>query len=133
LIDEKDPMEDQRLDKWLWCARLFKTRGHATEAIKAGRVNVNGVRAKPARAIRTGDALNIRRPPYEFHLTVTGLVRQRVAAGRVGELYLESEQSISRREELSRSIEGSAVIADRRRGKLTKRERRARERLKWSP
>jgi ribosome-associated heat shock protein Hsp15 len=122
-------MEEQRLDKWLWCARLFKTRGLAGDWVRAGRVDVNERRAKPARPIRIGDAVTVRRPPYEWQMTVTGLAKQRVPADLTGELYSESAESRGRREALSQSIKAGATI-DHRRGKLTKKERRERERMK---
>lgn len=61
-----------RIDKWLWAARFFKTRGLAAEAIEAGRVSVNGERAKPSKTVRAGDSLAIRRPPFEHLVTVLG-------------------------------------------------------------
>ncbi len=125
-------MQEQRLDKWLWCARLFKTRSLASEAVKSGRITVNGSRTKPARIIHIGDAVYIRRPPYEFRLSVTGITQQRVPASRVSTLYLESEDSVIRREELSQSIKASAIVEDRRAGKITKKQRRERERVKRS-
>lgn len=125
-------MEEQRLDKWLWCARLFKTRGLAGEAVKSGRVSVNGARAKPARMVRIGDQVDVRRPPYEYQLKVTGIAAQRASASRVGALYLESDQGRAQREALSLSIKASAIIEDRAGGKLTKKERRERDKLKRS-
>ena len=66
-----------RLDKWLWAARFFKTRRLAVEAIEGGRVSVNGDRAKPAKELRIGDELSIRRPPFEHRIVVKGLALQR--------------------------------------------------------
>jgi len=123
-------MEEQRLDKWLWCARLFKTRALAGDAVKSGRVKVNGSRAKPARTVHLGDAVNLRRPPYEFHLEVTGLSAQRVSAARLGELYLETEDSRRQRETLAQSIKATTIVDDYRGAKPTKKDRRARDRLK---
>ncbi len=125
-------MEQQRLDKWLWSARLFKTRTLAGDAVKTGRVQVNGSRAKPARTVHVGDAVNLRRPPYEFHLVVTGVSAQRVPAGRLGELYLETEDSRHQRETLARSIKATTITHDYRGKKPTKKERRERDRLRRS-
>jgi ribosome-associated heat shock protein Hsp15 len=125
-------MEEQRVDKWLWCARLFKTRTLAGDAVKSGRVKVNGSRAKPARTVHIGDAVNFRRPPYEFHLVVTGVSAQRVSASRLGELYLETEDSVDRREALAQSIKATTITDDYRGTKPTKKQRRDRDRLKRS-
>ncbi len=125
-------MEQQRLDKWLWSARLFKTRTLAGDAVKSGRVKVNGSRAKPARTVHLGDAVIVRLPPYEFHLVVTGFSAQRVPASRLGELYLETEDSRHQRETLAQSIKATTITDDYRGAKPTKKERRARDRLKRS-
>lgn len=125
-------MEQQRLDKWLWCARFFKTRGLASETIKAGRVTVNGLRAKPARSIQIGDELLLRLAPYEYHTRVTGLEKQRVSASDTAKLYLEFEDSRLKREALAQSIKASAVVDDRRGGKLSKKDRRERDKMKHS-
>ena len=57
-----------RLDKWLWAARFFKTRTLAVEAINGGRVSVNADRAKPAKELKAGDEVSIRRPPFEYRI-----------------------------------------------------------------
>ena len=59
-----------RLDKWLWAARFYKTRSLAAAAIAGGKVEVNGERAKRARALRAGDAVTVRHPPFETHIVV---------------------------------------------------------------
>ncbi|MFT4581090.1 MAG: ribosome-associated heat shock protein Hsp15 [Gammaproteobacteria bacterium] len=123
-------MEEQRLDKWLWCVRFFKTRSLAAEAIKAGRATVNGARAKPARAIKPDDQVLLRRPPFEYHLTVLALARQRVAASLTRELYAETEDSQQKRVTLAQSIKDSAVIEERHPGKLSKNDRRKRGKIK---
>ncbi|MFT4562316.1 MAG: ribosome-associated heat shock protein Hsp15 [Gammaproteobacteria bacterium] len=125
-------MEEQRLDKWLWCARFFKTRGLAAEAIKAGRATVNGVRAKPARVIKADDQVVLRRPPFEHQLTVLAVSKQRVGASLVHELYCETEDSRQERVTLAQSIKDSAVIEERHPGKLSKKNRREREKIKRS-
>lgn len=122
-------MEEQRIDKWLWCARLFKTRGLAADAIKAGRVTLNGERAKPARTVRVGDAVVVRKPPFEFDLVVAGLRQQRVGAALVTELYAEQEASVAKRAELAVTI-AAASQGNGPGRKPTRRERQARDRLK---
>jgi len=123
-------MEDQRIDKWLWCARLFKTRGLAADAVKAGRVTLNGVRAKPARSVRIGDAVVVRKPPFEYDLVVVGLREQRVGAALVAELYAEREASVAKRTELAATISATTSQGRGPARKPTRRERQARDRLK---
>jgi ribosome-associated heat shock protein Hsp15 len=79
-------MERVRVDKWLWAARFFKTRGAATEAVTGGHVHVNGERVKPARDVKEGDRLEIRRGQMRFVVTVTGLADRRGPASAAAEL-----------------------------------------------
>jgi len=125
-------MDDQRIDKWLWCARLFKTRGLASDAIKAGRVTLNGGCAKPARTVRVGDELVVRKPPYEFALVVNGLNKQRVAAALVDTLYRETKSSLERRTSLAASMKHAAAGDGVHGRKPTRKERHERDRLKRS-
>jgi len=123
-------MDDQRLDKWLWCARFYKTRALAVDAIKAGRVTVNGQVAKPAKTVNPGDALVIRQPPFEIALEVRGIAKQRVGAPQARTLYEEDAASVAARERLREQLRLSAVIEEPRSGKLNKKDRREREALK---
>jgi len=123
-------MDDQRLDKWLWCARFYKTRALAVDAIKAGRVAVNGQLAKPAKTVNPGDKLVIRQPPFEISLDVLGIAKQRVGAPEARKLYEEAAASIAAREQLREQLRLSAVIEDPRSGKLNKKDRREREAMK---
>jgi ribosome-associated heat shock protein Hsp15 len=91
-------MERVRIDKWLWAARFFKTRGAATEAVLGGHVQVNGARVKPARDVVVGDRLEIRRGQQRFTVTVTGLAERRGPASAAAELYEEDPESIAARE-----------------------------------
>jgi ribosome-associated heat shock protein Hsp15 len=87
-----------RLDKWLWAARFFKTRGLANEAVSGGKVAVNDQRAKPSRALRIGDRLDIQRGEEHFTIVVTGLSDRRGPASVAAGLYEETPDSISYRE-----------------------------------
>jgi ribosome-associated heat shock protein Hsp15 len=91
-------MEGVRVDKWLWAARFFKTRGAATEAVVGGHVHVNGQRVKPARDVAVGDRLEIRRGQQRFTVVVTGLAERRGPASVAAELYEETPESIAERE-----------------------------------
>ena len=87
-----------RIDKWLWAARFFKTRGAATEAVTGGHVHVNGERVKPARDVKVGDRLEIRRGQQRFTVVVTRLADRRGSATVAAELYEETPESIAERE-----------------------------------
>ena len=115
-----------RLDKWLWVARFFKTRRLAVEAIEGGRISVNGERAKPAKEVRVGDSLAIRRPPYEHNVVVRGLALQRGSATVAQALYEETEESRARRTVLA--AEMKAMPQPRFPGRPTKKTRRDYER-----
>ena len=92
-----------RLDKWLWAARFFRTRAQAKQAIDAGRVNVNGARAKPAREIDVGCELMVKRGDDEFTLIVVALSDERRGAPEAQRLYAETSESVLRREQQSKN------------------------------
>ena len=71
---------DERIDKWLWATRIFKTRSIATAACKKGRVCVDGIAVKPSRTIKVGDTISVRKPPITYTYSVIGLVQNRVGA-----------------------------------------------------
>jgi ribosome-associated heat shock protein Hsp15 len=115
----------QRVDRWLWVARFFKTRALARKAIDAGKVEVNGARAKAARAIGAGDRLRIGTPAATFEVVVGALNTQRRPASEARQLYTETEESrVAReREAEARRERRAAVVFDR--GRPDRRERRA--------
>ena len=90
--------EKVRIDKWLWAARFFKTRGLAREAIKGGKVQLNGTRVKPGRTLSEGDALIIRRGDDEYQVTVTDLGDRRLSAALAQQKYVEDPEAQTRRE-----------------------------------
>ena len=116
-----------RLDKWLWAARFFKTRTQAVEAIEGGRVSVNGDRAKPAKELRVGDTLSIRRPPFEHVVRVRELSDKRGSATVAAALFEETEESRARRAVLL--AEMKSLPQPRFKGRPTKKTRRDYE--KW--
>ena len=71
---------DERIDKWLWATRIFKTRSIATAACKKGRVCVDGIAVKPSRTIKVGDTISVRKPPITYTYSVIGLGQNRVGA-----------------------------------------------------
>ena len=116
-----------RLDKFLWAARFFKTRALAAEAIDTGRVSVNGEKAKPAKTVRVGDALAIRRPPYENVVLVRALSDRRGSAPEAQALYEETAESRARREQISAEMKAAGPPVFK--GRPTKKTRR--DYLKW--
>jgi ribosome-associated heat shock protein Hsp15 len=93
-----DPLDNVRLDLWLWAARFFKTRSLAKQAIESGKIEVAGQAAKPSRALRIGEALQVRRGLELFEIEVLALSEQRGAASVAQTLYRESDASVARRE-----------------------------------
>ncbi len=91
-------MERVRVDKWLWAARFYKTRGAATEAVLGGHVQIDGERVKPARDVTVGDRLEIRRGQQRWTVDVTGLAERRGPASVAATLYEETPESAAERE-----------------------------------
>ena len=87
-----------RIDKWLWAARFFKTRGIAREAIKGGKVELNGTRVKPGRTLSAGDRLTVRRGNDVYEITVLDLGDRRLSASLAREKYEEDPAAMARRE-----------------------------------
>ena len=93
-----------RMDKWLWAARFYKTRALAAEAVAGGKVEVNGMRGKPSRNVRIGDALTIRRGPYAWTVMVKALSTRRGPSTEAQLLYEETEESIRKRQEIATQL-----------------------------
>jgi ribosome-associated heat shock protein Hsp15 len=94
-------MDGIRIDKWLWAARLYKTRSLATEAVLGGRVHVNGARVKPSKEIRLDDTVQAKAGPIERTVVVTGLSEKRGPAKVAAGLYTETAASVAKREQLA--------------------------------
>jgi len=120
----------QRIDRWLWHARFFRTRSLAADAVRNGRIEVNGARAKAAKLVQRGDRLTIRRPPFVQDVEVLGVVEQRLGAPLAEALYRESEASVAARTELAARLAAQRVREAPREGKLEREARRARGALK---
>jgi len=130
-MDNGDNDTRVRVDKWLWAARFFKTRSAATEAIAGGKVHVNGERVKPAKLVQVGDELELRQGPYEFHLVVRGMAERRGSASVAAALYEETTASRDGRERVAMQLKAMyAAFVPEQKGRPTKRDRRAIERLK---
>jgi len=114
-----------RLDKWLWAARLYKTRALATEEVGLGRVTVNGQSVKPARDIKAGDRLTIRQSATVRELVVLALSAQRGPAAVAQTLYQETPESVAAREAAAlRRRQGVEPADSLAQGRPTKRDRR---------
>jgi ribosome-associated heat shock protein Hsp15 len=90
--------EPMRLDKWLWAARLVKTRGLAVEAVNGGRVQLNGQRAKPSKDVRPGDRLEITIGQLRRTVVIQGTAPRRGPASEAALLYEETPESLRERE-----------------------------------
>jgi ribosome-associated heat shock protein Hsp15 len=128
--------QGMRLDKWLWSARFYKSRGLAQNAIDAGHVKVNEESVKSSRDIRPGDKLSIRIGEYSWDVTVRALEMQHGPAPDARELYEEDEDSLARRAQamearkLERKAEPQHQHQQQRRGRPDKRDRRAQQRFR---
>jgi len=114
--------KQERIDKFLWCVRLFKSRSAATEECRRGRVTVAGQPVKPAHMVTPGTTILVRKPPVTYTYLVTDLPNSRVGAKLVAE-YISD---LTPDEEKSKIITGKTVSGYRPRGsgRPTKRERR---------
>ena len=122
-MDDSHP-EKLRIDKWLWAARFFKTRALAVDAVECGKVHVNDVRVKPAKAIGIGDTLTLRLGPYQHIVEVLALSDRRGPAPQAQKLYRETEQSRIQREALAAELRAQPKPTFPG-GRPTKRDRRA--------
>ena len=120
-------MSSVRLDKFLWAARFFKTRTLSVEAITGGRVSINGERAKPAKVVRVGDTLAIRRPPFEQVIVVRALSEKRGGAPEAQALYEETAASREKRQAIAAEMKAAPPPVFK--GRPTKKSRRDYE--KW--
>ena len=113
-----------RLDKWLWAARFFKTRSLAINAIDGGKVYVDGDRVKPAKEVRVGQVLYIRRKEFDIEVTVQALSVTRKGAPEAALLYEETPESVAKRENASVTKEADHAKRERGAGRPTKRQLR---------
>lgn len=117
---------EARIDKWLWAARIFKTRSIAADACKNGRVMVNGVSVKPSRPLKVGETVHVRKPPVTYSFKVLKAIEQRVGAKLLPEIY-ENVTDPKQYEILEMSRISGFVDRARGTGRPTKKDRRAME------
>lgn len=116
--------ETARIDKWLWAARIFKTRSIASDACKNGRVTIGGVNMKPSRSVKVGDVVSVKKPPVNYSFKVLKTIEQRVGAKLIPEIY-ENVTDPKQYELLEMSRISGFVDRARGTGRPTKKERRA--------
>ena len=116
--------ETARIDKWLWAARIFKTRSIASDACKNGRVTIGGVNMKPSRSVKVGDVVSVKKPPITYSFKVLKTIEQRVGAKLIPEIY-ENVTDPKQYELLEMSRISGFVDRARGTGRPTKKDRRA--------
>ena len=120
-------LTSERIDKWLWAARFFKTRSLAQEAVELGRVKLNGERVKPSKEVKLSDKLEIHRGEEVYEVLVAGFNLQRGPAAVARNLYMETK-----REERAalRKLAVEPALDRTSKGRPTKREGRELRRLR---
>lgn len=121
---DDDVADKVRLDKWLWAARFYKTRGLAADAIDGGKVHYDGFRAKAAREVKVGALLKITRENGEWEVLVRAVSGQRRGAPEAALLYEETEEGRKRRELSAEQRKAEFGIRDHGMGRPTKRQLR---------
>lgn len=116
-------MPEARIDKWMWAARIFKTRTIAAEACKKGRIYINGAQAKPARMIKPGDTIQVKKPPIIYSFKVIQAIEKRVGAKLVPEI-MENVTTPDQYELLEMSKISGFVNRAKGTGRPTKKDRR---------
>ena len=116
-------MSEARIDKWLWAARIFKTRSIAADACKNGRVTIGGMNVKPSRPLKVGEVVSVRKPPVTYSFRVLQCIEQRVGAKLLPEIY-ENVTDPKQYELLEMSRISGFVDRARGTGRPTKRDRR---------
>lgn len=114
---------EARLDKWLWAARIFKTRSIAADACKNGRVTIGGVKQKASKMIKEGDIIEVRKPPITYSFKVLKAIQNRVGAKLVPEVF-ENVTAKEQLELLEMNRIGGFIGRARGTGRPTKKERR---------
>ena len=116
--------EVARIDKWLWAARIFKTRSIAADACKNGRVTIKGTNVKPSHMVKTGEIVDVRKSPVTYSFRILKTIEQRVGAKLLPEIY-ENVTAPDQYELLEMNRISGFVDRARGTGRPTKKERRA--------
>jgi len=119
-----------RIDKWLWAARLVKTRALAVDAIRGGRVKVNGAPAKPSKDVRPGDEIEFSQGVIRITARINGTAERRLPASSAVQLYTETEKSRTEREARVAEMKMTRPQGVDRNARPTKRDRRQFDKLR---
>ena len=123
--DASTEQERLRIDRWLWCARFFKTRSVAADAVRSGHVRLNGQRVKPAHAVKIGDALSVElRDESERDVLIVAIPARRGPAPEAAATYVETPESIESRRLAAEQRRLRPVFAPPTSGRPDKRTRR---------
>lgn len=117
-------MDEARIDKWLWAARIFKTRSIAVDACKNGRVTIGGVNVKPSRMVKVGETVSVRKPPITYSFRILKTIEMRVGAKLLPEIY-ENVTAPEQYELLEMTRISGFVDRARGTGRPTKKDRRS--------
>jgi ribosome-associated heat shock protein Hsp15 len=116
--------DEARIDKWLWAARIFKTRSIAADACKNGRVTINDVNVKPSHMVKVGETVSVRKPPVTYSFRILKTIEQRVGAKLLPEIY-DNVTPQDQYELLEMNRISGFVDRARGTGRPTKKDRRA--------
>ncbi len=116
-------MNEARVDKWLWAARIFKTRSMAAAACKKGQVSMNGAQLKPSRTVKVGDIISVRKPPVTYSFKIKQAIEKRVGAKLIPDI-LENVTAPEQYELLEMNRISGFVNRAKGTGRPTKKERR---------
>lgn len=116
--------QEARIDKWLWAARIYKTRTLAADACKNGRITINGAQTKPSRTVKAGDKVGVKKPPITYTFLVKQSIEKRVGAKLLPDI-LENVTTPEQYELLEMSRISGFVDRARGTGRPTKKDRRA--------
>ena len=116
--------EEARIDKWLWAARIFKTRSIAADACKNGRVTIGGVNVKPSHMVKVGETVSVRKPPITYSFRILKTIEMRVGAKLLPEIY-ENVTAPEQYELLEMTRISGFVDRARGTGRPTKKDRRS--------
>lgn len=117
-------MEEARIDKWLWAARIYKTRSMAAAACKKGQISLNGAQLKPSRTVRVGDIINVKKPPITYSFKIKQTIEKRVGAKLIPDI-LENVTPPEQYELLEMNRISGFINRARGTGRPTKKERRS--------
>ena len=119
-----EPGDGQRIDKWLWFARFYKTRALAAKAVRAGHIRINGARAKPGHDVRPGDQIELVKEQLRWRLTAGPLPSRRGPAKEARLCYAEDEASVERRQKMIANLRMDRLQMPRTDGRPDKHTRR---------